>query len=261
MHVHPRLAARCNSVEATNYLLLFLVNLVFTAHVNRLSSPTPIMDELKQQMEMILKGLDALKGAYDQVRHEPTTKLDHLERDVAAGQEETAQLVSSISRGNQLSHNSNGKGMKNSSFNAQISHSIQTAVGFLDKLKSNQPQAAAILKTAKESSWRKVHRPLKLICFVDHSQSVWGAVDEYPQEDITKDEKEAKKWADAEKSMEAKMRCKRSLDDRGHNDSDPNKHSQCQPPVHRPLLPQPLMSARAFGPLERTSAQGAQPLF
>jgi len=59
--------------------------------------------------------------------------------------------------------------------------------------------------------------------------SVWlGVVEEYLQGDIAKDEKEAKKWANAEKSMEAKMHRKRTLDNRGKSVlGQCHRHHQC----------------------------------
>ena len=206
-------------------------------------------------METILRGLDALKGAHDQVRHELTAKLDWLEKDVAAGQEETTQLVVKRIKREPAQPQFKRKGNeKQFIFNAQISDSVQTAVGLLDKIKPEQPQAAAILKTAKEQleeGMQAITDRQKLIRFADRSQYGWGAVEEYLQEDIAKDEKEAKKWADAEKSMEAKMSRKRTLDDRGYSDGDPQHIRPMPPPppvCPPPPPPQPLMSARAFGP-------------
>ena len=96
----------------------------------------------------------------------------------------------------------------------------------------------------------------KLIRFADHSPYGWGVVEEYLQEDIAKDEKEAKKWADAEKLIEAKMHRKRTLDDRGHSDRDP-QHTRPMPPPSLPpvFVPpppphQPVMSSRAFEPVD-----------
>ena len=200
------------------------------------------MEELKQQMETILRGLDALKGAHDQVRHELTAKLDRLEKDVAAGQEETAQLVVKRIKREPAQPQFKRKGNeKQFTFNAQISDSVQTAVGLLDKLKPEQPQAAVILKMAKEQleeGMQAITDRQKLIRFADRSQYGWGAVEEYLQEDIAKDEKEAKKWADAEKSMEAKMRRKRTLDDRGYSDGDP-QHTRPMPPPPPVCAPPP----------------------
>jgi len=65
----------------------------------------------------------------------------------------------------------------------------------------------------------------ELIRFAYQSPYGWGVVGEYLQEDIAKDEKEAKKWADPEKSIEAKMRQKRMLDDREYNDRSPTHMS------------------------------------
>ena len=197
------------------------------------------MDEMKQQMEAILRNLDALKGTHDQSRHKMSTKLDHLERDVTAGQEETAQLVvKRIKRESaQLQFKQKGN-ERQFTFNAQLNDSVQTAVGLLDKLKPEQPQAAAILKTAKEQleeSMKAIMERQKLICFADRSQYGWGVVEEYLQEDITKDEKESKKFADAEKSMEVKVRRKRTVDDRDYDDRD-SQHTRPMPPPTPPMF-------------------------
>ena len=59
--------------------------------------------------------------------------------------------------------------------------------------------------------------------------SVWlGSGGGVPTGDIAKDEKEAKKWANAEKSMEAKMHRKRTLDNRGKSVlGQCHHHHQC----------------------------------
>ena len=164
---------------------------------------------MKRQMETILRNLNVLKDAHDQSHLEVSTKLDRLERDVTAGQEETAQLVvKRIKREPAQPQFERKANERQFTFNAQLNDSVQTAVRLLDKLKPKQPQAVAILKTAKEQleeSMKAIMERQKLICFVNCSQYGWGAVEEYLQEDITKDEKEAKKWADGEKSMEAKI--------------------------------------------------------
>ena len=75
-------------VTAFYSVLLVIATTLFKTH--RGSSQAPAMDEMKQQMECILKSLDIIEGANAQCYQELTSKLDHLERDVATGQEETA---------------------------------------------------------------------------------------------------------------------------------------------------------------------------
>jgi len=209
-------------------------------------------------MECILKSLDAIKGANAQCYQELTSKLNRLERDVAAGQEETAQLIVKQIQWEPTQPPFKRKGNERQFvFNVQVNDSVQTAVGLLEKIKPEQQQAAAILKTTKEQleeDMKAITERQKLIRFADHSPYGWGVVEEYLQEDIAKYEEEAKKWADAEKSMETKMRRRRTLDDRDYSNRDPQHTHPMPPPPPPPVFvpppppPQPLMSSRAFGP-------------
>jgi len=79
-----------------------------------------------------------------------STKFQRLEKEVAAGQEETVQLIVHKMR-KEPEPTFRQKGNEQQfSFNRSVDDTIKTASGMLDKLKPDQPQAAAVLKTARD---------------------------------------------------------------------------------------------------------------
>ena len=169
---------------------------------------------MEEKIDTLLKNFEALKQAQEQNRRDLSVKLDRLEKEVAAGQEETAQLVVKRIKRDSTQPQFQRKGNeKQFTFNAEVNDSIQAAVGLLDKLKPEQSQAAAILKSAKEQlqeGSKAIAEWQKLIRFADRSEYGWGAV----EEDLASNEKDAKKWADAEKYVEQKRCQKRTQSDR-----------------------------------------------
>jgi len=149
------------------------------------------------------------------------------------------------------------------SFNRSVDDTIKSAATMLEKLKPDQPQAAAVLKTAKEQlqeGMDAIPFQQKLIRLADSSECGWGAVDEYLKEDIDTDEKEAKKWSESEKRvLEKRRRLKRTYHERepwatdhGFSGAGPGFSMPPPPPPPAfgpPPYPQPLMSMKPAGPV------------
>ncbi|XP_065920317.1 uncharacterized protein [Dysidea avara] len=195
-------------------------------------------------------------------------KFERLEKEVADGQEETAHLIVRKIQQKEPEPTFRRKGNERQfAFNQSVVDAIKSAASMLDKLKPEQPQAASVLKNAREQLQEGVHAiaaQQKLIRLADSSDCGWGAVEEYLKEEIATDEKDAKKWSDAEKrTMEQRRRLKRTVSER---ESPPQPVSQgfagpfpvvgtgpaCgmpPPPVFGPPPhPQPPMFMKPTGP-------------
>ena len=110
------------------------------------------------------------------------TKLQHLEREMAAGQGETAQLVARKFKKTpelQFKHKGNKKQFF---FNDTVSDDIQTASNALEKMKNELPQEASLLKIAKEQlleGTKAIGEPQMLIRITDMSECRWPVADTY----------------------------------------------------------------------------------
>ena len=159
------------------------------------------MDD-SQKLDLLLKSVDSMKAAHAQIQQDMNAKFEHLKKEVADNQEETAHLiVRKIQKEPESTFRRKGN-ERQFAFSQSVNNAIKLAALMLDKLKPEQPQAASILKKAREQLQKGVDvivTQQKLIRLADTSDCGWGAVEEYLKEEIATDEKGAKKWSDAEK--------------------------------------------------------------
>ena len=150
------------------------------------------MEELKQQMETILKGLDAFRPGPSRANREAGLPGKRYGSSAGGNGPTHGQVTKWKRKGNE----------KQFTFNETLLR--QQSGSWISLNPTNHRPRTAILKTAKEQleeDMQAITDRQKLICFVDCSQYGWGAVEENLQEDIAKDKKEAKKWADAKMCM------------------------------------------------------------
>ena len=200
------------------------------------------------------------------------TKFDQLQKDVAAGQEETAQLVAKkLKRAPDYQFRRKGN-EKQFLFNESVSDSIQTAAGMLEKMKPAVPQEATLLKNAKEQLMegaKAIEERQKLIRIADQSEYGWPVAEAYHQADeLAAEEISSKRMEEAVKQVEQKYRRqKRRRDDYRAKEpawrepqppyvGPPPPTGQLAgptPPMMYPLVPQPqpLSYNRPPGPRPR----------
>ena len=165
---------------------------------------------MEKKLDELLSCFDALKKSQEQNQRDMATKFDQLQKDVAAGQEETAQLVAKKLKwapDYQFRRKGNEKQFL---FNESVSDSIQTAAGMLEKMKPAIPQEATLLKNAKEQLMegaKAIEERQKLIRIADQSEYSWPVAEAYHQADeLAAEEISSKRMEEAVKQVEQKYR-------------------------------------------------------
>ena len=105
---------------------------------------------MESKIDDILCSFKALEQSQKDQQREMSGKLKYLEKEMAAGQEEMAQLVAKKNR-RAPEHQSRWKGNeKQFLFKDSLSDSIQEALEMPDKIKNMLPTEATLLKSAKK---------------------------------------------------------------------------------------------------------------
>lgn len=106
---------------------------------------------MKQKLNKLLQSINSLKNSQRRSQEDIAAKLDRLEQDVAAGQEETLQLVAKKLKRNPADYQFQRKGNeKQFAFNEMVNDAIQSATSQLEKVKPETAQDIVALKSAKE---------------------------------------------------------------------------------------------------------------
>jgi len=108
------------------------------------------IDELLSSFNEFKATQIAAQQAQQKNQQDLAAKFDQLQKEVVAGQEETAQMMAKkLKRGPdyQFHHKGNEKQFL---FNDSVNDTIQLASTLLEKVKPSAPQDAALLKTTTE---------------------------------------------------------------------------------------------------------------
>ena len=176
-------------------------------------------------------------------QQELSARFELLQKEVAAGQEETAQLVAKKLKKTpeyQFRRKGNEQQFK---FNDAVSDSIQSASGLLDKVKPTSSQEITILKNAKEQlieGTKAIEERQKLIRIADRSDYGWPVAEAYQRADeLAADDISTKRLEDAVKSVEQKYRQKRKREE-ADRPRQPTWRPEPQPLY--PAPPQPMVN-------------------
>ena len=101
-------------------------------------------------LDELLKSIDNLKSTQWQNQRDTTAKLNHLEQDIATGQEETLQLVAKKMKRNPGFQFRRKGNEEQFTFNKAVNDSTQSAATMLENVKPTTAQETVALKSAKE---------------------------------------------------------------------------------------------------------------
>ena len=177
-----------------------------------------------EKLDELLRSFNDFKDRQIQTQQELTqsqrdlsTRFDQLQKEVVAGQEETAQLVAKKMKRTpdyQFRRKGNEQQFR---FNDVVSDSIQSASGFLEKVKPTSPQETTLLKNAKEQlveGTKAIEERQKLIRIADRSDYGWPVAEAYQKADeLAAEDISTKRLEDAVKSVEQKYRQKRKREE------------------------------------------------
>ena len=163
---------------------------------------------MEQKLDKLLQSINNLKNSQRRSQEDIAAKLDQLEQDVTAGQEETLQLVAKKLKRDPADYQFRQKGNeKQFAFNETVNDAIQSATSQLEKVKPATAQDTAALKSAKEllqQGTKAIAKRQKHIRLVDRSDYGWQLVEAYQQNELAENEKDAMKIEEAEKVVELK---------------------------------------------------------
>ena len=188
---------------------------------------------MEQKLDKLLQYIDSLKNSQWRSQEDIATKFDRLEQDVAAGQEETLQLVAKKLKRDPANYKFRWKGNeKQFAFNEMVNDAIQSATSQLEKVKPVTAQDIAALKSAKEllqQGTKAIAKRQKHIRLADRSDYGWQLVEAYQQDELAENEKDAKKIEEEEKAVELKNRRKCKASDK-EKAAVPQKSTSFRPP-------------------------------
>ena len=132
---------------------------------------------MEQKLDKLLQSINNLKNSQRRSQEDIAAKLDRLEQDVTAGQEETLQLVAKKLKRDPADYQFRQKGNKKQfAFNETVNDAIQSATSQLEKVKPATAQDTAALKSAKEllqQGTKAIAKRQKHIRLVDRSDYGW----------------------------------------------------------------------------------------
>ena len=176
---------------------------------------------MERKLDELFSCFDTLKESQEQNQQDMATKFNQLQREVAASQEETAQLVAKMKLGPEYQFRCKGN-EKQFLFNNSVSDSIQTAAGMIEKIKPVVPQEAILPRNAKEQLMegaKAIEECQKLIRIADQSEYGWPVAEAYQQAyELAAEEISSKRMEEAVKQVEQKYRWKRRRDDNRANE-------------------------------------------
>jgi len=178
-----------------------------------------------------------------------STKFNNLYKEVATGQEETAQLVAKKLKKAPEYQSRRKRNEKQFQFNDSVSDTIQSASGTLKKIKPTAPQEATLLQKAKEhllEGTKAIEEHQKPIRIADRSDLGWPVAEAYQQVDeLAAVDIKCKRLDDAVKLVEQQQSKRKRENDH------PRKPSWRSSRVHHAGPPQPIHFAGSGLPMGR----------
>ena len=161
---------------------------------------------MEAKLDELLKSVQSLSDEQKQSQTVMKQRLDQLEKDVSAKNEETTErVVKRLKRAR--THEFKRKGNeKQFEFNEEVKDRMETASAHLAKLPKETQEIPGLKSAAEELSEgiQALHTRQKLIRLADRSDLGWAVVDAYESDELASDDEDAKRMKEAKKAADQK---------------------------------------------------------
>ena len=166
----------------------------------------------EEKLDALLKSVESLKKDQSEGQRDLRKRLDHLEREVASGQEDATQrVIKRLKEDRTLVFRKKGN-ERQFLFNDDVKDQLDAVGKHLDQLEPPSEAQRESLQKAKEELSKGlvlIAGRKKRIKIADHSEFGWSTVDEYEDDELASYDDDAKWLEKAEKAAAAKASKKR----------------------------------------------------
>ena len=167
----------------------------------------------EEKLDTLLKSVDALTQEHVEGQRDLRKRPEHLEKEVATGQEDATQwVVKRLKEDRTLVFQKKGNECQ-FIFNDNVKDQLDAVGRQLDQLEPSSTAQKESLEKAKEELTKGlilIASRQKRIKITDRSEFGWGTVDEYEDDELAFDDDDAKRLEKAEKAAAAKAAKKRN---------------------------------------------------
>ena len=163
---------------------------------------------MKEKIDALIKSVDSLKQTQAGDQQDLRRRLDQLEKDMAASQEEATQRVVKKLKENQTFSFKNKENETQYIFNDNVKDQLLSTGKHLDGIEATTSADRDALDKAKrelEQGLQLISARQKRIKVADQSEFGWATVDEYEQDTLAENEDDAKRLEKAEKVVSLKL--------------------------------------------------------
>ena len=200
-------------------------------------------------MDEILESLQSLRQSQEEDQTAIKRRLDQLEKDVAAGQEDATQRIVKRLKEDQIFIFKKKGNEKQFIFNDNVKDQCVATAKHLELIDvpSGSGQREAIDKAKEElkQGLEMIAARQKRIKVADRSKFGWATVDEYEQDQLAADKEDAKRLEKAEKSAGSKAVKRKKSVGSNRGDNWRRQQGRSAEPIRRFPTPGPPVSIQA----------------